>query len=309
MVRPFLRSGSARILLGLLGAGLSTFLAGAAEPMVPERSKIPCDSAMAKVLTARRASGPVVVDGRLDDAAWASAEESARFVDLIAGTPTFRDTRVRLLWDDVNLYVGYRVEEPRVRAALTRRNDPIYTENDVEFFIAGDDAYYEFEINARNTVYEVFFIWEAAYEKAGFARLPDFALTKLKHFNGVGFTSHPRGRRLGHFDWAFPGLRTAVHVDGTLNDDADTDRGWSVELALPWEGIRRLFPSGGRSIPAKEGDEWRMDFSRFNTAKEPAPAKDSGGWALNPHGIWDSHIPECFARVRFTTNTVAVPGR
>jgi hypothetical protein len=305
---PF-RSHVGRVLRLLLGAGLWSLLMRGAEPTAAERSKIPCDSGAARVLTARRASGPVVVDGRLDDTAWAGAEESARFVDLIAGTPTFRDTRVKLLWDDVNLYVGYRIEEPRVRAMLTRRNDPIYTENDVEFFIAGDDAYYEFEINARNTVYEVFFIWEASYEKAGFARLPEFARTNLKDFNGVGFVHHPRGRRLGHFDWAFPGLRTAVHVEGTLNDDTDTDRGWTVELALPWDGIRRLFPSGGRSIPAKEGDEWRMDFSRFNTAKEPAPAKDSGGWALNPHGIWDSHIPECFARVRFTTNTVAIPGR
>jgi hypothetical protein len=46
-----------------------------------------------------------------------------------------------------------------------------------------------------------------------------------------------------------------------------------------------------------------MDFSRFNTAKAPAPAKDSGGWALNHHGIWDSHVPECFARVLFESTS------
>jgi len=272
-----------------------------AEPAT--RSSLPCDPEKATVLTARRAAGPVVIDGRPDEAAWAGAETSVRFVDLIAGTPTRHDTRVRLLWDDENLYVSYRVEEPHVRASLANHNDPIYTENDVELFIAGPDAYYEFEINARNTVYEVLFVWESAYETGGFSTRPEYARGGLVPFNGVGFTTHPRGPRLGNFHWAFPGLRTAVHVDGTLNDDSDTDRGWTVEIALPWTGMISLDPKQGRSRPPRDGDEWRLDFSRFNTSKEPAPAKDSGGWALSPHGIWDSHVPECFARVRFSTNT------
>ena len=50
----------------------------------------------------------------------------------------------------------------------------------------------------------------------------------------------------------------------------------------------------------RDGDEWRMDFSRFNTYKEAAPAKDPGGWAWSPHGVWDSHMPELFTRVRFS---------
>lgn len=270
-------------------------------------SRIPCDPATAVRLTARRAAGPITVDGHLDESAWKNAEMSARFVDLITGGPTRHDTRVRLLWDEENLYVAYDVEEPRVQAHFTRHNDPIYTENDVELFIAGDDAYYEFEINARNTVYEVFFLWERAYVSGGFAARPEFARTRLNGFDGVGFHGHPRGPRLGNFRWRFPGLRTAVQVQGTLNNNADTDRGWTVEIALPWRGFEALVPTGKRALPPREGDEWAMDFSRFNTAKESPPAKDSGGWALNPHGVWDSHIPECFARVRFTTNTVVVP--
>jgi hypothetical protein len=47
-----------------------------------------------------------------------------------------------------------------------------------------------------------------------------------------------------------------------------------------------------------------MDFSRFNTYKEAPPAKDSGGWFWTRHGVWDSHIPECFVYVTFSTNTV-----
>ncbi len=42
--------------------------------------------------------------------------------------------------------------------------------------------------------------------------------------------------------------------------------------------------------------------------KEAPPAKDSGGWVLSPHRVWDSHIPECFPYVRFSTNTVPAGG-
>jgi len=96
-----------------------------------------------------------------------------------------------------------------------------------------------------------------------------------------------------------------VAIDGTVNNDKDRDRGWTVELAFPWKGMEWLAKADKRSLPPKEGDMWRMDFSRFNTYKEAPPAKDSGGWVWTRHGVWDSHIPECFAQIRFTTNDVS----
>ena len=114
--------------------------------------------------TARRATAPIVLDGRLDEADWKAAEKSPRFTDLDPRRPGIHDTRAAVLWDDANLYVGYWVEEPFVEATLTERDSLIYKNNDVELFIAGKDAYYEFEINSLGTIYEVFFIWEQAYE-------------------------------------------------------------------------------------------------------------------------------------------------
>jgi hypothetical protein len=101
--------------------------------------------------TARRTSSPLVIDGRLDEAAWRAAERSPRFSDLIGGGPGVHDTRAAVLWDETYLYVGYWIEEPFVEATLTERDSPIYKNNDVELFIAGRDAYYEFEINAFGT--------------------------------------------------------------------------------------------------------------------------------------------------------------
>ena len=96
-----------------------------------------------------------------------------------------------------------------------------------------------------------------------------------------------------------------MFVDGTLNDDSDRDRGWTVELAFPWRGMKWLAKADRRPLPPQHENEWRMDFSRFNQYKEAPPAKDSGGWVWTRHGIWDSHIPECFAHIRFSTNDVS----
>jgi hypothetical protein len=281
---------------------LSNALASATYPYNPE--KLPH-------YTAYRVHEPMRIDGYLTEKCWTIAPRSPQFRDILTGGQTLYDTRTAVLWDEQNLYIAFWVEEPNVKATFTKHNSPIYENNDVEVFIAGKDTYYEFEINALNTVYEAFFIWEEAYDKGGYSQMPQFARTNplVKPFNGVGFTTHPRGPRLGSWAWTFPGMKTGVHVDGSLNYEQDKDRGWTVELAFPWSGMKWLAKADGRALPPHDGDIWRIDFSRFNQYKAPAPAQDSGGWFLSPHGVWDSHIPECFPYIHFSTNVVkaAIP--
>jgi hypothetical protein len=270
-----------------------------------EESRFPCPESEIAHYTAYHVREPIRIDGRLDEPDWGQAPLSPRFVDIITGQPTIHDTRAAVLWDETNLYVAFRVEEPFLHARFTTNNSPIYYDNDVEVFIAGRDAYYEFEINGYNTTYEAFFIWDDNYERAGYSQLAEFARSNMVPFNGVGFTNHPRGGRLGNFNWHFPGKQTAVLLDGTVNDDSDRDRGWTVELAFPWQGMAELARADHRALPPRDGDVWRLDFSRFNTYKEAPPARDSGGWFWTRHGVWDSHIPECFAYVIFSTNDVS----
>ena len=263
---------------------------------------IPCDTSEIPHYTANSINEKLIVDGNLDEKAWREVNRSTAFRDLIHGTDTRHDTRAALLWDEEYLYVAYWVEEPNLQASLTDRDAPIYQDNDVELFIAGRDAYYEFEINTFGTIYEVFFIWEDAFEKSGYASLPEFdrKREKVRPFHGVGYKPHPRGPRIGYWNWDFPGLKSAVKYNGTLNDSTDIDQGWTVELALPWSSMAALAQADQRSLPPSEGDVWRMDFSRFNQKKAPAPVVDSGGWAWSPHGVWDSHVPECFTFVHFS---------
>jgi len=259
--------------------------------------------------TCFRTGQPPVIDGRLDDSCWPRAPKSPRFVDLVTGVPGFLETRMAALWDERNFYVAVWVEEPNVQARLRERDSFIWTENDVEVFIAGPDCYYEFQINALGTIYEVFYIWQEAYKKGGIFDRPEFDLVSRKVDILGGFQDasrharHPRGKRWAFMDWDFPELAWAVDVNGTLNDDRDIDRGWTVELAFPWKGMDVL--AQGRPLPPKDGDVWRMAFSRFESLPccgsrvQPDP-----GWALNKHGVYDSHIPECFSFIHFSKEFV-----
>ena len=128
--------------------------------------------------TSRRALAPIQIDGRLDEPSWQKAVKSPRFGDMVTGEPGWYDTRVATMWNDENLYVGFWIEQPYVEAKLTDRDSLIFQEDDAEVFIDGGDAYYEFEINARGTVYEVFFIWRDAMKPGGKFELPEFDVVK-----------------------------------------------------------------------------------------------------------------------------------
>lgn len=270
-----------------------------------DRWPFPCRERDIPWYTAYRIVDTIVVDGRLIEQSWQLAPRTSRFVDLVSGDRALFDTYAAILWDDDYLYIGFWVEEPLVTAKFTERDSPIYEDNDVEVFIAGRDAYYELEINALGTIYEVLFVWEDAYEKSGYSRVPELRrdVPGVRGFPGVGF-KHPRGKRIGFWNWDLPGLKWGVYVDGTLNDNTDRDRGWTVEIAVPWRGLELLAMPEGKSLPPREGDVWRINLFRFNQYKEAPPARDSGGWAWFPHRVWDSHVPECFPYIRFTTKTV-----
>jgi hypothetical protein len=255
--------------------------------------------------TCYRTSGPIRVDGRLDEADWKLAPKSAPFVDIVTGKPGWFETRVALLWDEHNLYFGFTVEEPDVWATLSERDSKIWFDNDVEVFIAGKDAYYDLDLNALNTIYEVFWIWQDMYHPGSPYNVPEWNPEgrNLMVIDGIGGHVHPRGKRNGFLDWDFPGLLHGVHVDGTLNKRDDVDRGWTVELAFPWHGMKWL--SDRRSLPPKEGDVWRIDCSRFEQVGPKGEKLDpAAGWTWNRHGHYDSHIPETFTYVHFTEKTV-----
>jgi hypothetical protein len=189
-----------------------------------------------------------------------------------------------------------------VEATLIERDARLFLENDVEVFIAGDDAYYELEINALNTIYEVLWVWQDALEPGGaFHGHPELTMPGRRTMNlqGIGAHVHPRGWRVGFLDWDLDGLQHAVRVDGTLNDPERRDRGWSVELAIPWTSLALL--AGLRPLPPRPGDLWSIACLRFQSRRaDGGLLAQSVGWAWACHGEYDAHMPERFPRVSFS---------
>ena len=64
-----------------------------------------------------------------------------------------------MVWDDKYLYFAAEIEEPHVWGTLTQHDSVIFRDNDFEVFIDpnGDThEYYEFEMNALNTGWDLF---------------------------------------------------------------------------------------------------------------------------------------------------------
>src|SRR5688572_29107665 len=81
-----------------------------------------------------RASGPIQVDGVVDEAAWDAAQPAVEFVqrDPREGQPATEVTEVRVLFDDDALYLGVKAfdREPEKIIINTLEQDFVLEEND-----------------------------------------------------------------------------------------------------------------------------------------------------------------------------------
>ncbi|MEO6000650.1 MAG: carbohydrate-binding family 9-like protein [Chitinophagaceae bacterium] len=274
-------------------------------------NKYGCNAEDIAHYTCHKISTTIPVDGNLTKPEWLNALKSNRFVDMVSGEPGLYDTRSAALWNDENLYFAFWAEEPFVTASQTERDSIVFLDNDLEIFIDGGDCYYELEVNAFNTVYESLFIWKDAYKKGGQFDVSDFDVHKHKAFTFAGdydrtgntfwWGKHPRGVRWAFLDYDMPGLKTAVNIEGTINDLTKVDKGWTLEIAIPWKSMHCL--ANGRSLPPEDGDAWRIFFGRFQKIMssgmevQPHPA-----WVMSKHGVYDTHIPECFPFIYFKSS-------
>jgi hypothetical protein len=192
-----------------------------------------------------------------------------------------------MLWDDHYFYIAAEMEEPHVWATLVDRDAVIFQDNDFEVFIDpnGDThEYYELEVNALGTEW-------------------DLLLVKPYRDGGPAIDS-----------WDIQGLKTAVAVDGTLNDPTDEDGGWSIEIAIPWTVLEEC---AHKPAPPEPGDQWRVNFSRVEWR---ADIKDGSykkltdlrtgkpfpedNWVWSPQGLINMHYPEMWGIVQFSHRIV-----
>jgi hypothetical protein len=253
-------------------AALVPLLAGEAPPERPAPKGYVC----------YRTETPPRIDGKLDDEVWKAAPWSDDFVDIEGDKkpkPRFR-TRMKMLWDEKALYIAAEIEEPHIWATLTEHDSVIFHDPDFEVFLDpdGDNHLYgELELNALNTTW-------------------DLLLTKPYKDAGRPINA-----------WEILGLKTAVHINGTLNDPRDKDVGWTVEIAWPWTGLKEL---SSVAVPPGNGDSYRINFSRVEWDTEIVEGKyrkikdrPEHNWVWSPQGVIDMHRPERWGYVQFSTKT------
>lgn len=189
---------------------LALALFGAAYPARAQTASPP--PAPPPVVEAVRASGPVVVDGRPDEAVWDQAAPASGFTqnEPRHGAPAVFDTRVRLLFDETHLYVSAVLRDTLGRAGVrvpALQRDFNYDASDVFSLILdpfGDERNaFVFQVN------------------------PYGAQRDLQVREGITF----------NIDW-----------DAAWTARAQiTSEGWTAEMAIPWATLRYPTPEEGRA--------------------------------------------------------------
>ncbi len=183
----------------------------------------------APTLQVRKATGPVTLDGKLDEPAWKGAVTTAAF-----GRPDGKPlpanmrTQVKMLWDDAALYMGFLVRDAKPESKFTKRDETLWDEDVVEVYLDPDGDsknYVELQVSPKNVIFDALFTArrQPAWEQAA--------------------------------KWNMAGLQTAVHI-GTLPGRAPTP-GWTVEIRIPWAD---LAPAKGTKPTV--GTKWRANFFR-----------------------------------------------
>ena len=226
-----------------------------------------------------RTGTPPVIDGDGSEAVWAAAQrlELVDVEDLTGQRQFSRTTAVKMLWDDDNIYFLFDLIDEDVWSTFRNRDDLVWQQEVVEIYLDPDGDglnYAEIEINPLNTVF-------------------DLLLSRPWGDGGTGFP-----------EWS-PEFSSAVRVDGTVNNPDDVDRGWTVEVALPWEALATDIRDvmNGQSLPPQVGDQWRMNLYRFERPREGTEETGAQPSAWGPVGVNDFHRPDRFGRLNFVDMT------
>jgi len=213
----------------------------------------------------------IVIDGRLDEAAWSTTTMTREFVHpgtgQSLGPSASLGGRVRLRYDDEALYIAFEARDKNVRGGFpTDTIDPhLWTRDTVEIMLDpdgdGDNRdYYELQINPQGLLFD--------------SQFDDYNQPRVL----------PNGP-FGHQDFDSQ-LRRAVTVQGSLDDPSNEDQGYIVEAALPWKSLTKA-----HHVPPARGAEWRANFYVM---------KNNGGVSWSPIlGQGNFHKASRFGRLRF----------
>lgn len=179
------------------------------------------------VFKVSKANQTITIDGKMDEAVWAETE--ARTFDYFYRLEQSDDkqkTTFRMLWDDQNLYAFFECEDKFITAREKNRDGQPYFDDCAELFLIpvpdSLSMHIGFELN----------LYKACNDFVFFNDFYDGQNVAMKSYN--------------------PNFEVEVTVDGTINNNSDIDRGWTMELAIPLKEFTQI----DEWFPVKEGNRW-----------------------------------------------------
>ncbi len=239
-----------------------------------------------------KTTDPIVIDGAIDEKAWIDIPW-IDFLGLVDGSKAPYPSQAKIVWDAKYLYFAFNVEDANVWALVGQEvgeprkwGDPkrfiMRRDGFVKIFLDPDSDgknYIEIHINAFNNSNDVWL-------EHGSTRT-DYQDVDTSPANY-------------HLEWDCPGLRSAVKIDGTLNDFNDIDKGWTLEVAIPWNS---LIPFSAGRCPPEPGDVWRSHLGRAYKSKIGA---DRSYYAWPVIGIKDCHQLDRYGYLIFSENAAVM---
>lgn len=174
---------------------------------------------------------PIVIDGAMDEDSWKNAAVIGRLTDAFGVAINGEEmTSVRVLHDNDFIYFGISATDLSIEATFKNRDDQLWTQDVFEIYLDGGldgKDYLEMQFSPANVIFDALF---ASH------RSPEWK-EAMKH--------------------TVAGLESAVKVDGTLNQNGDRDKGWTMEIKIPASSVPGL-------ANLDTGTEVRANFFRMN---------------------------------------------
>jgi len=217
-----------------------------------------CISAAAETpeYTVLRATGHITLDGILDEGDWAAAPSFGDFAFPWWTSGGKEQTEVKMLWDDTFLYISFRCDDKHIWADHYTFNSSTYKDDCAELFWnpdpEGGDDYHVLEINCIGVPRSV--------------RRSDRKTVMMPYI--------------------------AQTIDGSVNDDGDTDGGWVLEVAIRFDE----YPDPPVCTTPEPGANWRINLNRCGGKTNEQYSQWSPSGTAKP----SFHVPEAFGTIVFS---------
>lgn len=185
------------------------------------------------VFEVSKSDGTITVDGKQNETAWGKTESrSFDYFYRIEKPGDIQKTKLRMLWDEENLYLFFECEDQYITAREINRDGQPYLDDCAEIFLIpvpdSLDMHFGFEINLNKASND--FVWLNNFYKGNSGMIKSFD----------------------------PEFQVEVSINGTVNDNTDFDNGWMMEMAIPL----KLFKGVDTFSTVASGNMWAFLAAR-----------------------------------------------